>query len=495
MDPGPKTQRQFTNSGFCSWMCRVAVLPFLHSTLDSNSLTNHEQNLYQVPGTSGRNWAVKWDSWLPQTQQRKRHKTEHRTAQVLLVSSRCTIRKLFVSSSMKLMLLPFFQSNSGHFYSNYKAVTDLLENHFFVCLLTVCMLEFTRRMTTPKIPTESSLSSPPPTTTPRATPPSLPIGECFICAELVTTLVERRCCGKTCCQICLYRHIQSVFEEGQTGTRRKLSCPLGCGVELSDADIRECFHRQHRSYGWERIGRFVYGMHRYLFRWLTEALTIGTSSTKATSIPTHFTTRDATTLSCRTYRAWWYWLHTRAEQRDLVRYERWSITTALAELTRNSREVVMHCPAVNCDYSWLMANPSYRETKRVHENQPVYFWYSPPRPDTVPLHWVEPDFLNLEVTGWIPQDIDDSSASSDGRRMVCGKCGHVFCGLCRHPWMFNGHKHIGISCQRYARKLPRGWDSQDMASWESTRACPGCRMNTSRISGCNHMVRSNCKLT
>jgi hypothetical protein len=27
-----------------------------------------------------------------------------------------------------------------------------------------------------------------------------------------------------------------------------------------------------------------------------------------------------------------------------------------------------------------------------------------------------------------------------------------------------------------------------MASWTSTRACPGCQLRTTRISGCNHMT-------
>lgn len=298
---------------------------------------------------------------------------------------------------------------------------------------------------------------------------------CLFCAEDMTGstrrgggVVTRSCCqNSTTCQSCFYRHIRSILEEATAGGQRKLTCPFGCGTELNDAEIRACFHQENFSFAWECFGSLV-----YCGCWLVLACFSSSWQEKSQLL----------------YDLRWYYRHTEAEREDLRRYERWSLTTAFAQLNRqdDDHQVVLHCPAADCDYAWLVFDPAQRRAKQVHERQPVFLWYSPPRPEKTPADWVEPDFLNIEVTGWIPRDVEENK--NDGRRMVCGKCAHVFCGLCRNPWSYERHAHNGTPCRRYARRLPNGWDNQDMVSWRTTRACPGCQMRTSRISGCNHMT-------
>ena len=292
---------------------------------------------------------------------------------------------------------------------------------------------------------------------------------CLICTEELLDQssaedARRPCCGQgPCCPTCMYKHIQSMMEEG----RRRLVCPLGCGKDISDEEVRSCFRQEHFSSFRNALGIILY----YLCGgwWVTSR-------------------RRNDTSTCRHYRLWWRYLHSERERQDLIRYEKWSVKAALAQLlSKKEDEVVLRCPAADCDYTWLVANPTARRDKQTHERRPVYLWYSPPQPEKpVSPEWVEPDFLNIEVTGWIPQDIDESR--NDGRRIACAKCAHVFCGLCRNPWSYERHKHCGVSCQRYARRLPHGWDTQDMMSWRTTRACPGCEMRTTRSSGCNHMT-------
>lgn len=289
-------------------------------------------------------------------------------------------------------------------------------------------------------------------------------GECLLCVEEFAWLRPTSCCEKDICQRCLYQHIQSILEEARTGGRRRIVCPFGCGTEISDFDIRLCFHRQHYSVVWDFIGTFLYII---LGGWLVPK-------------------RPYDYGTCRHYFYWINCLHTRGERRDLEAYERWNVLTAYAEMNKKHDAVIVHCPAADCDYSWIVADPEFRRKKQQHEEKTRFMWYTPMKPEPVPTTWVEPHLLNIEVTGWIQQIIDDPG--NDARRMICGKCAHVFCGLCRNPWIYENHRHIGYSCRSFARKLPRGWDHQDMASWGSTRACPGCQLRTTRISGCNHMT-------
>lgn len=291
--------------------------------------------------------------------------------------------------------------------------------------------------------------------------------DCLICAEHLTldSWTNCSCCSSTCCHSCLYRHITTVLEEGMTGNRRPMVCPLGCGTALSDLDIRTCFHRQHGNLIWDSVGNALF--------WLMTIVNKLSSSLMGDPIES-------------TWSWWWYLLHTELEREDLLRYETWSQTVAFADMTKKHDDVILRCPSADCGFAWVVADNTARRRKQRHEAKHFYMWYEPPKPEKVPLDWVEPDYLNIDVTGWIAQDIDEPR--HDGRRMTCGKCAHVFCGLCRNPWMYANMSHRAIPCARYRARLPVNWNGQDLQNWEHTRGCPGCELRTSRIDGCNHMT-------
>lgn len=313
--------------------------------------------------------------------------------------------------------------------------------------------------------------------------------------------VERPCCKQKVCRSCLYRHVRSIVDEAAAGGRRVLACPFGCGRDISDADVRESFRRCSNSNSplssaaWEFVGGILY---RVVTFWLARWCHPSRRSTLG-------------------YRYWWYLRHTEAERADLLRYEAWSRNTAFAEMTKKNDgddPIVEHCPAPDCDYAWLVANPSHRRYKRLHESKPVFLFYSPPKFEAEKENWAEADYLNIDFdpysdcgdnAGWFrrsgtggestrrngpPEDTEAPTFQKDGRRMACGKCGFVFCGLCRQPWHFANRRHHGLSCSRYGRKLPGGGrlNPSDVYASRSTRACPNCHMRTVRIDGCNHMT-------
>ena len=422
----------------------------------------------------------------------------------------------------------------------------------------------------------SSFNSPPES---RTTTPRFVDLQCLLCTETVRVLSSsspkrfeqagrRPCCQQTCCNSCLYRHMITIWEDTLVGGQRPLTCPAGCGQVLSDRDIRTCLHRQHENVIWQWIGSLLYSLCLF-FGLLLEGVD-----------------EPGSLQSCVRYRLWSYFLHTQKEQRDLARYEQWSISVGLRSHTNNNATttyhhengmeeqedemddadnnnnnmdggssnrrpeqtarrssiepmIVQHCPAPNCNYSWIVADSSHRREKQLHERRRVLLWYSPPEPEpddnkdtTETMPWVEAEFLHFGTRDSPPPPVDwDHDASlfqqctiattttrnrrpirgcrkKDGRRMVCAKCHYVFCGLCRQPWMFLRNHHAGKSCRAYQRSLQpllaqaghggggrrrdSGATPGDLASLAAhtigARMCPGCNTLTSRISGCNHIT-------
>ncbi|KAI2501220.1 hypothetical protein MHU86_13236 [Fragilaria crotonensis] len=292
--------------------------------------------------------------------------------------------------------------------------------------------------------------------------------QCPICADDMSLSVgiasgKRRslglpCCGQLICQECLYRHIQTIFDEGRSGLgRSKLSCPLGCGEELTDKVVRASIEGAHGTitqWFWRSVGEML----RYL------------------------TTVDA---SCGLQQAapfWHYWSNSAPVLADFEKYEQWSLVVALRA------EPTMYCPAPGCDYQWI-TNDVYRQEKQAHEAKGAFLWYTPPKSDRGGnFNWVEPEFANLGATGnFVEPDL------SDGRRMVCAKCLTCFCGLCRRPWEFGTGRrqrcHRGKTCEKYRKSVP--FDDGDyvyVAQLANARSCPGCSMRTQRTEGCNHMT-------
>ena len=249
------------------------------------------------------------------------------------------------------------------------------------------------------------------------------------------------CCGKQICQNCLYRHILSVIEEGVTGQgRTKLSCPMGCGIELTDKTVRTTIDREHpSSFGW--------------ILWIWMLGWVGYFNSSADQ---------------------WYRRHSRLARNDLDKYNTWSLTLALRTI-----DGVQCCPAPDCGYQWI-TNPKYRKHKIIQEQQIAFLWFSPPKPEVVPYQWVEPEYLNIN-SRLIERN------TTDGRRMVCPNCQAMFCGLCRHPWDLSPIKsHSHRSCVTFSRKYSRYL--HDDYSGQPCRSCPGCTLRTIRTEGCNHMT-------
>jgi hypothetical protein len=317
---------------------------------------------------------------------------------------------------------------------------------------------------------------------------------CPLCAETMSPLgrfgaVRRACCGQMLCQPCLYRHVLSVFEEGVTGSgRMQLLCPMGCARPLCDKEIRDCLSRQNYHAVWLFLGSTVFYMMQtgiYFLGW-------------------NHRHQDPLQTSIY-YDAWLYLGRTRAELQDMRRYEQWSLAVALRSMVKNSNKssnnggseeiIVQHCPAPDCDYLWLVANPAYRRFKQVHEAKKTYLWFSPPKPEpSGDCNWVQPEYLNMGHGGGGDFSLlDDDSGSEkqrDGRHMVCGKCHTRFCGLCRQPWTYGRRKcHGSMSCRDYGRTIPTN-DAEFgfVAQGFGARMCPGCSLRISRIDGCNHMT-------
>jgi hypothetical protein len=325
------------------------------------------------------------------------------------------------------------------------------------------------------------------TTTAAAATPLL----CPICAETMSASLGRPCCGQQLCQSCLYRHIISVFEEGITGSgRMQLLCPMGCARPLHDKEIRDCLSRQHSHAVWSVFGGLIMYLMQggiYFFGWNHY----------------YYYYQDPLQTS-RYYESWLYWGRTRAERQDLRRYEQWSLAVALRTMVKEGNkgnaedeQIVQHCPAPDCEYAWLVANPVYRRSKQVHEGKKTYIWsrYAPPKPEqnNEDCNWVQPEYLDFmgHGGGGLVDESESDETARDGRRMVCAKCHVVFCGLCRQPWKTGGRRkpHGAMSCRSYRRILPSADDTEFsfIAAGFGVRMCPGCSLRTSRIDGCNHM--------
>jgi hypothetical protein len=363
------------------------------------------------------------------------------------------------------------------------------------------------------------------------------IRQCHSQLSLLLAIQRHDCCQQYVCQSCLYRHVHSILEEGIAGVgsfggtgRTTLTCPLGCGREMTDTDVRTCFHGQHVHVFWNLFFGPLIMYPLCLLCIMLFPFCFWNNENGGGEDDDYFVLR---------HKCWIFCYSTRAEQNDLCQYERWSLAVALRNIQRQEQlpNAVMHCPSPNCDYVWLVANPSYRESKVAHERRKVYLWYTPPKPEQAHSSctirssnktkkdndsnfddWCRPEFLNMSraftgngnrtnTPGATMDWLAATEQTTDGRYMCCAKCHVLFCGLCRQPWRFGSKCHVGISCQAYQRQLPTaiqengaGGNHRDAFVFFATtsssngnyndegRCCPGCSMFTSRTGGCNHMT-------
>lgn len=297
---------------------------------------------------------------------------------------------------------------------------------------------------------------------------------CPLCAEPMMSaeeagvnsqhlMIGRPCCGQPVCQSCMYRHIRSIWE----ARRSKLACPIGCGHDISDAEVRSCLRLQHTHTVWRWIGHLLLQFLLYI-GWIDRR-------------------------SSRFYKYWHYLTTTVAERRDLLRYEQWSLSIAFHA---GPPGVFQHC--LSCDYTWEeVVDPAYRRSKLQHDRKAIWASYQPPRPEPQESSWMRGWVEAANVKKLLGEPIPwtrkgfRGEMDLDGRLMVCAKCFTKFCGLCRQPWD-SKYSHSSVSCATYGRRNPPSDDFVLATRVANARMCPGCSIRTSRISGCNNMACSYC---
>lgn len=279
----------------------------------------------------------------------------------------------------------------------------------------------------------------------------------------------------------MYRHMKSIFGESLTGDGRSvLACPLACGHDVHDADVRDCLKRVHFNLWWHFYGNFMMKLRPFV-PLIANLL-----------LPYIRFSRDF-------HRDREYLTQTNAERQDLSRYGQWSVTVGLRAKANKrgdgeqTSEVVLRCPAPDCGYTWL-ANAHYRRRKQEHEESNYFLWFSPLKPSDdkeSSVEWIDAKDVD-PMASQVPTDIS-RAAARDGRRIVCAKCHCTFCGLCNLPWNVKRRggwsTHTGKTCRRIA--TARGTTDADFAFVKEiagTRSCPNCSMRVNRIDGCNHMI-------
>ena len=67
-------------------------------------------------------------------------------------------------------------------------------------------------------------------------------------------------------------------------------------------------------------------------------------------------------------------------------------------------------------------------------------------------------------------------------KLVCNRCGHVYCFYCQEPW------HDGEKC---GKEMDRQLDSWAKAN--RVKFCPNCHRRVEKMSGCDHMTCVKCR--
>ena len=176
---------------------------------------------------------------------------------------------------------------------------------------------------------------------------------------------------------------------------------------------------------------------------------------------------------------WFLW-----ENRDLKRYETWSVEFALVA----TGEEILRCPGLDCGNLWLV-DRDRMAAKR--QREPRWLW-NPARA-----------FYSAPLIN-----------NADARRVYCNACRKAFCSICRRPWrqITKGHRGqaMGIfatdprlaapseshdlrSCIAFAgRSLDLDDDFAAVAAAANARHCPNCSLRVARSAGCNHIQCPAC---
>jgi len=312
---------------------------------------------------------------------------------------------------------------------------------------------------------------------------------CAICCEEETGCVRRwkprYCCLKALgdtkspdevivCPSCLYNHVKSILDEngGAGGGRTAIQCPLSCGNNMTDVEIRITIRKHYFSI-WK---------HGVLYTTLKMEEFCNLALLHSLAFCLHLWNRSwyhqmRSMIGEHFYRLRQQNATTQEERDALRRYEQWSVRTAIATRSNElkQQEELVCCPAPDCVNMWFASVP-YRNFKRENEYTPAlpahseiddksgYFrkavvqksnairkslanfahhltWKPPSRDDEVEFlegEEAKENFNNFWVDGYDyqPRRLHiQESENNDGRKMTCSLCTAEFCGLCRKPWV------------------------------------------------------------
>ena len=88
----------------------------------------------------------------------------------------------------------------------------------------------------------------------------------------------------------------------------------------------------------------------------------------------------------------------------------------------------------------------------------------------------------------------DAAGSADNPRMVCEKCGTIYCFVHSASHDFpDGAKRPKRACAAYEKAQREAEYLSLLAIANCTKKCPKCKVDTQKASGCNHMTCRECR--
>eukprot|EP00923_Selenidium_pygospionis_P023013 GHVN01039919.1.p1 GENE.GHVN01039919.1~~GHVN01039919.1.p1 ORF type:complete len:367 (-),score=77.54 GHVN01039919.1:103-1203(-) len=328
------------------------------------------------------------------------------------------------------------------------------------------------------------------------------VSTCPICTNEVPTasLTHRLCCHGEVCRTCLRSHLESVVSDCN---RLTISCPLGCGGEVNDADVRSSLASHPR--GLEAL----FSLSEVSLRRLSEVslsvviVVLVLTSCALWSVLVGVTVLCGCCVMERLNSSSWSSGSVSKGDMMIDRYERWSITVGLAKgVAGGDRgeggeggEHVIHCPLPDCSNLWVVSSAEI-ESKR---KTPTTTWW------TTLTDWVTRTAHSVVGLSH-PVSVCYSSSTSQpsqaqGWRVVCEQCHLVFCCVCLKPWTrlrlsrwwrsAQEMSHEGRTCENYGRGDDGGSDYNRLSDWAGAKMCPGCTIRVDKSGGCNH-IRCRC---
>lgn len=361
---------------------------------------------------------------------------------------------------------------------------------------------------------------------------NMPSTSCSICCGSIPYTFQRpkrrRCCDVALskgwkydgdddgvvCDSCVYRHVASIVSEnGGGGGRCRIACPLGCGADMTDVEIRRAIQSHHYSFWRHTVLKHLIDLYSCLMlqlplRVVSFALLLHT---------TYWYQRSKVRIWVHKYTIQQRYACTPSQRQELRWYEQWSVRTALATRSSTSKELedVIYCPAPDCPNIWLISH-RFRQHKLSNEpkgsndsakkgdshgnhhhtrsrsvshlpiDSPLpspknildrckswkqsirvateNFFYHPPKSEdeleffegsnpTELLFWVD----SIDMHG----NFVSQKRSNDARKLTCSLCSAEFCGLCRRPWVALRIDRTALSASSSTKRISHEGKSCD----------------------------------